>query len=95
MLGVASVAGALMFTGTGKHAPYDTFAQAAGKAHVVVSATDGSEIPQDVLTTMRGVEGIAHVAGRVVGRSALQDSHGKLIRETYRTTIVNAAVTGV
>lgn len=90
VLGVAFVAGTFVFTDAIKKAFLDGFAEDVGQADVVVTAQGEAPVSTEVLTTVRGVQGVAHVAGRITGATAeLRDAEGEPVPGSTGTAIVS------
>ncbi|MGH3318602.1 MAG: ABC transporter permease [Streptosporangiaceae bacterium] len=75
-LGVAFVAGTLVFTGALKNAFFGAFAADVGKASVVVTSTDHGDVPSRMLDDVGKVNGVAAADGQVSGGAMLVDPRG-------------------
>src|SRR3954447_11189144 len=97
-LGVAFLAGTLMLTDSMQRAFDDVFANVNSGTDVAVRSEAGpvktedpddahAPVPQALLPTVAGVEGVAVAEGSVKGYALLTDSHGKPIQPNGAPTM--------
>jgi putative ABC transport system permease protein len=84
VLGVAFVAGTLIFGDTAKAALYDQFARAAANVDLAVTPVDGSKdggarLSLSTVDTVRSVPGVADADGRMQEFLPLLDRRGRLV----------------
>ncbi|MEV0899335.1 FtsX-like permease family protein [Actinoplanes sp. NPDC049802] len=94
VLGVALVAGTLIFSDTARAALYDSVARTARNVDVAVRAPHGSsrsDLPRSVVDTIRAVPGVSAVEGRNSQSLPLLSRDGKVVGDAQHSGLALSA----